>query len=117
MDLSNLFTWSDFEWLARNLVDSTSGSYKVKVFNKGGTYSMDDVRWNGDPEDNGRTLMVFNTWQPLYLKGTRSGRKFGPSVLAPFSSVTLDGSAGFLDGIVVARYFGPTDTYPRVSNP
>lgn len=112
-----MFPWSQFEWLAANLVSDTSGGYIVKVFNKGGTYSMDDCRYNGQGEDNGKTLCVFNTNEDVVLTKTSSGRQFGPSVLAPFSVVTLDGSAGYLDGCVVAKEFGPSSAKPVVSNP
>jgi len=39
------------------------------------------------------------------LTKTTDGRQFGPSVLAPFSKVTLKNSAGFIDGAVIAKEF------------
>lgn len=68
-------------------------------------------------EDNGRTLLVFQTDEDIQLVATRDGRQFGPSVLAPFSTVTLDGSAGYADGVIIAKQFGPSTSYPTVSNP
>jgi hypothetical protein len=38
------------------------------------------------------------------LTKTNDGRQFGPSVLAPFSKVTLT-NAGFIDGAVIAKEF------------
>merc|ERR1712176_711511 len=45
-----------------------------------------------------------NTNDDICLTKTRDGRQFGPSVLAPFSKVTLTNS-GFIDGIVIAKEF------------
>lgn len=100
------FDWVDFEWLAQNVKASSSGGYVVKVFTKGGTYNMDDALKDGQGEDNGKTLMVFNTVETVTLTKTDSGRQFGPSVLAPFSKVILKGEAGFIDGCVFAKSFG-----------
>jgi len=49
--------------------------------------------------------VIFNTNEPVTLMGSSNGRQFGPSVLAPFSTVTLLGSAGYVDGFVIARAF------------
>jgi len=75
---------------------------------------MDDVRTEseGDPYEDGKTLMVFNTADDILLEQTQSGRQLGPSVLAPFSRVILQGNAGFAHGQVIARGFGPSDEYP-----
>jgi len=110
------FKWSDFEWLARNLVSYSANGYIIKVFNKGGSYNMYQARGGGQGGDKGKTLMVFNTSDDIKLDKTRDGRQFGPSVLAPFSTVTLQGSAGYIDGCVVAKKFGPSSTYSSVSN-
>jgi hypothetical protein len=111
------FDWTVFEWLAQNLVDYNSGGYKVKVFKQGGTYSMDSILHDSQGEDNGHSLMVFNTNADINLKQTSGGRQFGPSVLAPFSTVTLQGNAGYIDGFVIAEEFGPSGLAPKVSNP
>ena len=56
-------------------------------------------------EDNGNTLVVFNTSDEICLTKTSSGRQFGPSVLAPFSKVVLRNEAGYIDGNIVAKKF------------
>ena len=100
-----------FEWLAQNAVSSNSGGKKVVVKNTGndgsgpnGCYTTYDFNNGGQGEDNGNTLVVFNTTDDICLTETNDGRPFGPSVIAPFSKVTLT-NAGFLDGYVVAREF------------
>jgi len=115
--LKDVFDWSHFEWLARNAVWVAEGGYKVRVFQEGGTYSADGqpawgLDFDGQGEDNGRNLMIFKTNEDIRLIGSKKGRQYGPSVLAPFSVVTLDGSAGFADGFIIAKQFGPSGTYP-----
>jgi len=104
--LGSLFNWKDFEQLALKAASVTEGQYKVKVFNNGGTYDLFDVRDQGQGEDNGKSLAIFTSSEPVILKGTSSGRKFGPSVLAPFAQVTLKGDAGFIDGFLIAKSIG-----------
>jgi hypothetical protein len=107
--LSDMFKWSDFEWLAKNLKDYNSGGYKIKVFNKGGQYTTYDIRPGGQGEDNGKSMMVFTTSETITLKKTNDGRQFGPTVLAPFAKVVLANGAGFVDGCVIAKEFGSSD--------
>ena len=38
-----------------------------------------------------------------YIGHNYVGRQFGPTVLAPFSTVIVDGEAGFVDGSIIAR--------------
>jgi len=71
---------------------------------KNGCYNLYDFRPGGQGEDNGNTLAVFNTNDDICLTKTNDGRPFGPSILAPFSKVTLV-DAGFLDGVVIAKEF------------
>ena len=94
-----------YEWLARNAKSSTSGSYKVVVMTTGGTFNTYSFNPGGQGSDNGNTLVIFNTAADIILDKTSDGRQFGPSVIAPFSKVTLKGQAGFVDGLVVAREF------------
>jgi len=106
------FDWAMFEWLAQNAEDLTSGGYKIKVFTKGGDYDLFDIKGSsGQGMDYGKSLMIFRTDQDINLKGAQdgSGRQFGASVLAPYSKVTLDGSAAYVDGCVVAKSFGSSD--------
>ena len=56
-------------------------------------------------EDNGKTLVVFQGTGTVTLTATSDGRQFGPSVLAPFAQVLLEGNAGYVDGFVVANNF------------
>ncbi|KAI2501577.1 hypothetical protein MHU86_12901 [Fragilaria crotonensis] len=110
--------FSVLECVARNAVSSevtipgSSKTSKVVVFTVGGSYSMDDVRPNNGfypDEDNGSTLVIFNTSDDVRLIFSNN-RKFGPSVLAPFSKVTIDDNNDFTDGYVVAREFVSTKT-------
>jgi hypothetical protein len=94
-----------YEWLARNAKSSTSGSFKVVVMTTGGTFNTYSFNNGGQGSDNGNTLVIFNTTADIILDKTTDGRQFGPSVIAPFSKVTLKGQAGFVDGLVVAREF------------
>lgn len=119
-DVSSIFDWSQFMWIAQNVHWLSRDGYNVRVFKHGGTFSSAGsdwgLNWEGQGEDNGKTLMVFQTNEDIRLVGTGNGRQFGPSVLAPFSHVTLDGSAGFADGFIIARQFGPSGTFPSVGN-
>ena len=56
------------------------------------------------------TLAIFNTADPVRLTVGSGGRKFGPSVIAPFSEVTIDDSNAFNDGYVVAKSFKSSQT-------
>ena len=78
-------------------------SYNVFVLTKGGTYNLYDFHKEGQGENNGKTLVVFNTSEDITLTNA-GGRQFGPSVLAPFSKVTLS-NTGFVDGWVVSKSF------------
>jgi len=103
--------FQQYEWLARNIKSSNINGKKVVVketgndgSGRGGCYNLYDFRNGGQGEDNGNTLVVFNTDDDICLTKTNDGRQFGPSVLAPFSKVTLV-DAGFIDGIVIAKEF------------
>jgi len=102
--------YDHYEWLARNMKSSDVNGKKVIVKNTGkdgsrnGCYDLYDFRPGGQGYDNGNTLVVFNTTDDICLTKTRDGRQFGPSVLAPFSKVTLT-HAGFIDGTVIAKKF------------
>jgi len=99
------FYWSDFEWLAKHLKTCNHNDCQVKVFYKGGTYDTYDMPGASAGFDKGKHMMVFNTKEDIVLTKTRDGKRFGPTVLAPFSNVTLKGNAGFIDGPVIARTF------------
>jgi len=111
LKLSDMFTWSDFEWLANNLKTekdlktATENGFRIKVFNKGGTYNMYDSNGATQGYDKGKSLMVFTTTDDITLTKTNDGRQFGPTVLAPFAKVFLKGDAGFIDGCVIAKEF------------
>ena len=115
------FQWRDFEALANRLETASfdyrafyGALYRVDVVDQGGTYSSTDsacVDRRTPPEgaggeDNGRTLLVFTGEGTICLTSDDLGRQFGPSVLAPFARVLIDGSVGFIDGFVVARSVG-----------
>ena len=107
--------FSVLECLARNAKSFEANGYKVVVFTKGGRYTMDDLRpsWFQD-YDNGKTLAIFNTSENVLLAVGNGGRKFGPSVLAPFSEVTIDDNNAFNDGYIVAKTFRSTQTYQQL---
>ena len=50
---------------------------------------MDDFKYGGGGEDNGKTLVIFKGAGTICLTKTHQGRQFGPSVLAPFAHVTV----------------------------
>jgi hypothetical protein len=56
---------------------------------RGGTYNLHDFVPGGQREDNGKTLVIFNTSEAVTLIKTYDNRQFGPSVIAPFSKVTI----------------------------
>jgi len=37
-----------------------------------------------------------------------SGRQFGPTILAPYAHVVVDGQVGYIDGVVIAKSLGTT---------
>jgi hypothetical protein len=98
----------EFEDLARTVRSGVypgsegCDSFAVHVSSVGGEFSMNDfcTKQHGcNPEDNGCTLVVFNTAEHVLLNKDILGRQFGPSVLAPFSKVTLLDTAGYIDGL------------------
>lgn len=107
--LDNTIDFGHFEWIANHVVPSEEGDYKVILKTTGGTFSTADFRGaDGQGSDNGKTLVVFNTQEDIILTATDSGRQFGPSVIAPFAKVKLDGAAGYVDGFIVAKSFATT---------
>jgi hypothetical protein len=107
--------FSVLECVARSAKSFEANGYKVVVFTKGGTYTMDDLRPSGFQDyDNGKTLAIFNTYDAVRLAVGAGGRKFGPSVIAPFSDVTIDDNNAFNDGYVVAKSFKSTQTYQQL---
>ncbi|KAL7552796.1 hypothetical protein ACHAWF_016052, partial [Thalassiosira exigua] len=97
-----------YKWLAMHIKAGSYGNgYEVIVETqpKGSCYDMYDFLGPAaQGSNNGKTLVVFNFSDNVCLTKTSDGRQFGPSVLAPFSKVTLT-NAGYLDGIVIARRF------------
>jgi hypothetical protein len=97
-----------YEWLATHLVAGVyENGYQVVVATqpKGSCYHMYDfLGTNAQGSNNGKTLIVFTFSDHICLTKTPDGRQFGPSVLAPFSDVTLT-DAGYLDGVIIARNF------------
>jgi hypothetical protein len=102
---------AQFEYLtttAQSSSSSSSDSQKVFVLTKGGTYNTYDFRPGGQGEDNGNTVVIFDTSEDVYLTKTSDGRQFGPTVIAPFATVYVYGEAGYVDGLIVARKFVTT---------
>jgi hypothetical protein len=69
---------------------------------------MYDFNNGGQGEDNGNTVVIFNTSQDVFITKTSDGRQFGPSIIAPFAKVSVSGEAGYVDGFVVAKTFETT---------
>jgi hypothetical protein len=69
----------------------------------GGTNNLYDFVPGGQGEVNGKTLVIFNTAEEVILAKTPDARYFDPSVIAPFSKVTVPGDAGYVDGLVVGK--------------
>jgi hypothetical protein len=106
--------FSVFECLARTAKSYEESGYKVVVFTSGGTYTMDDVRPSEFQDyDRGKTLVIFNTSDDVRL-AFGNNRKFGPSVIAPYSQVTIDDNNAFNDGYIVAKSFVSTQTYQQL---
>ena len=98
-----------YEWLATHITAASyPGGFQVFVEaqpRSQGCYDMYDfLGSDAQGQNNGKTLIVFTFSDDICLTKTLDGRQFGPSVLAPFSKVTLTG-AGYVDGIVIARKF------------
>ncbi|KAG7363798.1 laminin G domain containing protein [Nitzschia inconspicua] len=99
--------FAHFEWLAQNLKSGTYGNKRVFVVTqpKSGCYNTYDFIPGGQPTIGADVLVVFNTAANICLTRTSDGRQFGPTVLAPFSHVELQGDAGYIDGTVISKSF------------
>ena len=112
------FDWSQFEELAASATNSEAGGFKVVVVDDAGVYDPNggtgtayttyDFRSGGQGEDNGKTIVVFSGAGTIVLTKTSDGRQFGPSVLAPFAHVVVDGEVGFVDGTIIAKSYSTT---------
>ena len=108
VDINMVINFDKFRHLALNAESSDINGKKVIVMTSGGTFDLYDFVPNGQADDNGNTLVIFNTEDDVTLTETNDGRFFGPSVIAPFSKVYLHSDAGFIDGFVVAKEFETT---------
>jgi hypothetical protein len=97
-----------YEWLATHVVSGIyNNGYQIIVISKpkGSCYDMYDfLGTDAQGENNGKTLIVFTFSDNICITKTYDGRQFGPSILAPFSEVTLT-NAGYIDGIIIAKSF------------
>jgi hypothetical protein len=75
------------------------------VLTSGGTIHEGMFGGDQSQKSGSMTLLVFNTRDPITITSSGSGRHFGPSILAPYSDVTLQGRAGHIDGCVIAKSF------------
>lgn len=101
--------WSYFEYMARNTYSTTiNGWYKIERRTSGGTFNTYDFQPGGQGEDNGRTIVFFDTTDQVTLTKTSDSRQFGPTIIAPFSHVEVVGDAGYVDGLIVARSLSTT---------
>jgi len=107
------FEWAHFENLAMRLQPGSrlgpGALDSVHVVDHGSNSVTYDTRafiGNSMPAETQRgvnTLVVFSGTGAVTLRGTPDGRQFQPSVLAPFSTVVLDGNIGYVDGFIIAR--------------
>ncbi|CAJ1961335.1 unnamed protein product [Cylindrotheca closterium] len=95
--------WSYFEYMAKNTFSTTRNGYKIVRMTSGGNFNTYSFNNGGQGEDNGKTIVFFDTNQKVTLTKTNDGRQFGPTVIAPFSEVEVHGNAGFVDGLIVAK--------------
>jgi len=95
--------WSYFEYMAKNTFSTTRNGYKIVRETSGGTFTTYSFNNGGQGEDNGKTIVFFDTTDRVTLTKTSDGRQFGPTVIAPFSEVWVHGNAGFVDGLIVAK--------------
>ena len=97
-----------YEWLATHVVSGIyNNGYQIIVISKpkGSCYDMYDfLGTDAQGKNNGKTLIVFTLSDNICITKTYDGRKCGPSILAPFSEVTLT-NAGYIDGIIIAKSF------------
>eukprot|EP00980_Cylindrotheca_fusiformis_P000502 scaffold120_cov59-Cylindrotheca_fusiformis.AAC.18 len=106
--LRKVIDFEHFEYLARNAESHKFPGKKIIVMTRGGTFDIRDfcTVCEGKRAESGESLLIiFNTDEKVALKGSADGLPFLASVVAPFSRVELDGSAGYIDGIVVADTF------------
>eukprot|EP00980_Cylindrotheca_fusiformis_P000528 scaffold131_cov125-Cylindrotheca_fusiformis.AAC.5 len=131
--LRKVIDFEHFEYIARNaesrkikmkniiVMVSVSSMFVTKGFiflticdrtcnrqTRGGIFDIRDfctVCIGGSAETGNRLLIIFNTDEKVVLKGSADGLPFLASVVAPFSRVEVDGSAGYVDGVIVADTF------------
>jgi len=101
------FDWSAFEQLARTIQPLDAPSYhRIFVLCAGGYYTVSSL-YNVESQLAGASgynvLVVFNTDQEITIGSSWQGRPFVASILAPFSHVTIDDNAGYVDGFIVAK--------------
>eukprot|EP00934_Nitzschia_sp_Nitz4_P006094 Nitzschia sp. Nitz4//scaffold85_size83877//127//6296//NITZ4_005215-RA/size83877-snap-gene-0.12-mRNA-1//-1//CDS//3329559095//6084//frame0 len=106
--------WAQLEWLTKNVKNSTSGEFSVFVVTSGGSVNQCDFIGDVTSEDNSRTLIFFNTEEDIVLDKCSTGKKWGPSVIAPWSKVTLPSGNDFTDGIVYSREFVSENTNQQI---
>jgi len=107
------FDWNHFEYLATTLSPQTQRTgfdgTEVHVVCSGGTYDFGQFCYqcpDGHDSPGGRNiLVVFTTSEQVRIAGTADGRQWFGSILAPFAEVVVDGSVGFVDGVIIARSY------------
>lgn len=81
------------------------GRTEVHVRCNGGIYTFDDFCPNCYNPGGTNFLVVFNTAETVRIRAAANGKKWLGSILAPFAEVVVDGTAGFIDGQIIARYY------------
>jgi hypothetical protein len=113
------FDWAQFEKIAdeampygksadgyRIFVVDQGGSFDTSMARKMGTkFSLDDFAIDGKlgKADGAKSMVIFKGRGTVVLVPSKDGFAFGPTVLAPYAKVVLDGNLGFADGLIIAK--------------
>jgi len=109
------FVWNEFEVLASSAVASSGGGFTVIKVDQGGvysaagagyrSYSQNDFIPSGQGVIQGAACVVFSGAGTIRLTKAPDGSQFGPSILAPYAHVIVDGDVGFVDGFIIAKSY------------
>ena len=100
------FAFSELEQFALRLRDTTTADGKrVCVFSRGGSFDADSCS-TGPHNSHGNTaIYVFTSNEPVTITGTKNGKPFSGSVIAPFARVTVEPSVQYVGGFIIAESY------------